>query len=124
MPSKSQFFLLDLRFLGDSIARFLAAEKGFQIGDRPKAHGLAGLDRCATDMRQQEYVVEFAVAGMNSVGLAVKDVEAGSADAAAAERFHQRVVIDNTAARGIESGCIWASRSRFSSPRVDSVAGQ
>ncbi len=58
------------------VGRLLAGEEGVQVVQALEAHGVAGLQRRAAHVRQQEGVGQAAVAGVD-VRLALVDVEPG-----------------------------------------------
>ena len=108
-------------YSGNAVARVLACEKGIQIVERPEPHRIARLRCRAADMGEQEDILQACISVMDS-RLAVEDIKAGGENAPALERIDQRIVVDDSTA--IASAGSNSSRSRFSNPRVVSVAGQ
>ena len=70
--------------LAQELVRHLAAHQRLDAAYEEPAHGIARLDCSASDVRSQEYVVQFAIAGVD-LRLVGKDVETGTAQVPAAQ---------------------------------------
>ena len=84
-----------------AIPGLAAGKNRVQIVQGPETHGIPGLPGGAADMRQQEGVIEFAVARVN-IRLVVVDVETGRRHPARAKRRLQRLVVDQGSAGGVD----------------------
>ena len=85
-----------------------------QIVQGAKAHRVAGLDRGATEMRQEKAVGQVAVAGMD-IGLASEHVQARGEQPPGAQGGDQRLVVDQRATGRVDQDCPGGRRARVRS---------
>ena len=79
-----------------TVTGFLALENCNQVIDSAKAHRIPGFNGGTTHVGQQEYVIQFAVTGMDICGLSVEHVQAGSGNFASLQGGNQGVIVNNS----------------------------